>query len=135
MKSLSDAQAAFLSLVAETITPEVAALDAAGRARMTAIIDAALMERDAATRSKIGSFLTLIRIAPVIRYGRTFGGLDAGRRNGVLRWFESCPVGLLRKGFWGLKVLVFMGYYGQEETWSEIGYAPVFDARSSVRHA
>jgi len=135
MKSLSARHAAFFMLVAESITPEVAALDAAGRARLTAIIDAALMDRDAATRSQFGTFLTVIRIAPLFRFGRTFGRLDEGRKNAVLKWFEDCPIGLLRKGFWGLKVLVFMGYYGQEATWSEIGYAPVFDARTLVRHA
>ncbi len=135
MKSLSETHAAFLMVVAETITPEVAALDAAGRARMTAIIDTALMDRDAATRSQFGTFLTVIRTVPVLRFGRTFDRLDGGRRNAVLRWFEDCPVPLLRKGFWGLKVLVFMGFYGQEETWSGIGYAPEFDGRAGVRHA
>ena len=135
MKSLSDTHAAFFMVVAETITPEVASLDGDGRARLAAIVDTALQDRDAATRKQFGSFLSVIRLAPVIRYGRVFGRLDLDRRDAVLRWFENCPIALLRKGFWGLKVLVFMGYYGQTEHWDEIGYAPDFDGRAGVLHA
>lgn len=122
-------------VVAESITPEIVSLDSGGRARMAAIIDTALMDRDATTRTQFGTFLTVIRLAPVLRFGRAFDRLDADRRNAVLRWFQDCPVSLLRKGFWGLKVLVFMGYYGQEENWNQIGYAPDFDGRAGVRHA
>lgn len=135
MESLSDKHAAFFLVVAESITPEVESLDAGGRARMTAIVDTALQDRDAATRAQFGTFLGVIRMAPMIRYGRSFDRLDSTRRTAVLRWFENCPISLLRKGFWGLKVLVFMGYYGQQARWSEIGYAPDFDGRSGVRHA
>jgi len=135
MKSLSDTHAAFFMVVAETITPEVASLDADGRARMTAIVDTALQDRDATTRKQIGTFLTVIRLAPVLRFGRAFDRLDGDRRNAVLRWLENCPISLLRSGFWGLKVLVFMGYYGQPENRQIVGYAPDFDGRAGVRHA
>jgi hypothetical protein len=50
----------------------------------------------------------------------------------VLRWFEDCPVGLLRKGFWGLKAMVFMGYYGQPETNELVGYAPELDGKARL---
>ena len=122
-------------VVAETITPEVALLDADGRARLAAIVDTTLQDRDATTRKQIGSFLSVIRLAPVIRFGRVFDRLDSDRRNAVLRWFEDCPISILRKGFWGLKVLVFMGYYGQPENRQIVGYAPDFDGRAEVHHA
>jgi hypothetical protein len=135
MKSLPDSTASFFMVVAETITPEVADLDTAGRSRMTGIVDSALQDRDAATRKQIATFLTVIRMMPVLRFGRTFDRLDGDRRAAVLRWLESCPIPLLRKGFWGLKALVFMGYYGQPEHWPEIGYAPDFDGRAGVQRA
>lgn len=135
MKSLPDRHSAFFMLVAETITPEVAALDEAGRARMLEIVDGALMDRDPAVRRQFGALLGVIRLAPLLCYGRTFDRLDGDRRSAVLRWFESCPIGLLRKGFWGLKVMVFMGFYGREASWGEIGYAPVNDARGLLRRA
>jgi hypothetical protein len=135
MRSLSESQAAFFAVVAQTITPGVASLDADGRVRMMAIVDTALQDRDASTQKQFNTFLRVIRFAPVVRYGRTFDRLAPEQKETVLRWFESCPVSLLRKGFWGLKALVFMGYYGRPESWSEIGYAPKFDGRAKVRHA
>jgi len=135
MESIPDRTAAFFLTVAETITPEVADLDESGRARMRRIVDEALMDRDEGTRRQIGTFLTLIRLVPVLRYGRPFDRLDSERRQRVLRWFQDGPVGLFRQGFWGLKALVFMGYYGQSEHWREIGYAPDMDGRAGVGHA
>jgi hypothetical protein len=135
MKALSDKQEAIFMTIAETVTPEVADLDGDGRARMTAIVDTALMDRNATMRKQFGTFLGVIRVAPLLRYGRTFGGLDPVRRHAVLAWLQDCPVGLLRQGFWGLKALVFMGYYGQPEHWGEIGYAPSFDGREGVHRA
>lgn len=135
MESLPEKVSDFFMVVAETITPEVAALDAEGRDRMAAIVDQALMDRGPSVRRQFTSFLTVIRLAPILRYGRSFNGLSPAARIAVLGWFESGPVGLFRQGFWGLKVLVFMGYYGQPENWSEIGYAPEFDSRAGVRHA
>ena len=135
MKSLSDDHAELFMVIAQTVTPEVASLDADGRSRMAAIVDEALTERDPATRKQLGTFLGVIRIAPILRYGRPFPALDPGRRTAVLRWFENCPVSRVRTGFWGLKALVFMGYYGQPELWPELGYEPGFDGREGVRHA
>ena len=135
MKALSDTHEAIFMVVAESVTPEVAWLDEEGRARMTAIVDTALMDRDAAMRKQFGFFLSVIRAAPVLRYGRTFDTLDAKRKTAVLRWFESCSIARLRQGFWGLKALVFMGYYGQPEIWPELGYAPDFDGREGVHRA
>lgn len=135
MRSLSDRQTAFLETVAASITPESAALDLDGRARMLDIVDTALMDRSPSVRRQLGTFLSVVRLAPTVRYGRTFDGLDPDRRAAVLRWFESCPIALLRKGFWGLKALVFMGYYGRPECWDEIGYAPQRDGRTRLGRA
>ena len=132
---MSDKHVAFFMTISETITPEVASLDAEGRTRMTAIVDMALMDRDASTRKQIATFLGVLWMTPFLRYGSTFGGLDSLQRTAALEWFENCPISLLRKGFWGLKALIFMGYYGQTEHWQEIGYAPDFDGREGVRHA
>jgi hypothetical protein len=124
MKSLSREKAEFLQVVAARIVPETAELDATGLSRFFGIIDHALQERPAKVRRQFATFLGLIRWAPVARYGTSLENLRADRQDRVLRWFEDCPVGLLRKGFWGLKAMVFMGYYGQPETNELIGYAP-----------
>ena len=132
MKSLSRDKAGFLRVLAARIVPETVALDSAGRARFLSIIDHALQDRDPKVRRQFSIFLGVLRWAPLFRYGVSFDGLRIDRKDGVLGWFEDCPVSLLRKGFWGLKAMVFMGYYGQPETNEEIGYEPSFDGRDGL---
>jgi hypothetical protein len=128
MTSLNEEQAGFLRLLARRIVPEVAALDERGCAQLLAIIDRALLDRGPEVCRKFGVFLGVLRWAPMVRYGTAFPKLAPERQDAVLRWFESAPLGLLRQGLWGLKSMVFMGYYGRAEAWEEIGYAPSFDS-------
>ena len=132
MRSLSSDKAEFLLVLARRIVPETSELDADGLNRFFEIIDGALLDRPASVRRQFATFLGLIRSAPLIRYGKSFDKLTAKRQDAVLRWFEDCPVGLLRKGFWGLKAMVFMGYYGQPETNEIVGYAPELDGRARL---
>ena len=127
MKSLSQENAEFLGVLASRIVPETRELDGAGQARLFGIIDGALQDRDPSVRRQFGTFLGVLRWASLFRYGGPLEKLSAERQDAVLRWFEDCPVALLRKGFWGLKAMVFMGYYGQPETNDLVGYAPEFD--------
>ncbi len=107
-------------------------MDSGGWARFEAIVDSALAGRPSGVRRQIGTFLVLIRVVPVLRWGRTFDRLDGERCDAWLRWLQDGPLGLFRQGFWGLKALIFMGYYGQAEVWPEVGYAPLFDARGRL---
>jgi hypothetical protein len=130
MKSLSQEKAEFLQVLAARIVPETTELDAAGLGRFFGIIDGALQDRPASVRQQFGTFLGLLRWAPLVRYGSSLDKLRAERQDAVLRWFEDCPLGLLRKGFWGLKAMIYMGYYGQPETNELVGYAPEIDGRA-----
>jgi hypothetical protein len=121
MKSLPQEKAEFLRVLAARIVPETANLDTAGMSRFFGLIDEALLERPPSVRRQFGTYLGLLRWAPLARFGGPFEKLSADRQDAVLRWFESCPVGLLRAGFWGLKVLIFMGYYGPSETNAVVG--------------
>jgi len=132
MKSLSQEKAQFLRVLAARIVPETADLDAAGMSRFFGLIDEALLERPPSVRRQFGTYLGLLRWAPLARFGGPFEKLSADRQDAVLCWFESCPVGLLRAGFWGLKVLIFMGYYGPPETNAVVGYAPERDGRAGL---
>ena len=132
MKSLSREKAEFLRVLAARIVPETAEFDSTGMSRLIGLIDEALLERPPSVRRQFGTYLGLLRWAPLARFGRPFEKLSTDRQDAVLRWFEGCPVGLLRSGFWGLKVLIFMGYYGQPETNSEVGYAPQRDGRAGL---
>ena len=127
MRSLSQEKAEFLGVLESRIVPEIKELDGAGQARFFGIIDGALQDRDPSVRRQFGTFLGVLRWASLFRYGGPLEKLNTERQDAVLRWFEDCPVALLRKGFWGLKAMVFMGYYGQPETNDLVGYAPESD--------
>ena len=132
MKSLSQEKAEFLQVLAARIVPEITDLDAVGLSRFFGIIDDALQDRPPSVRRQFAVFLGVLRWASLGRYGSPFEKLRADRQDAVLRWFEDCPVSLLRKGLWGLKAMVFMGYYGQPETNELVGYAPDFDGRAGL---
>ena len=114
----------FLLRVGERIAPGISALDPAGRNDVEALINQAIAARPPRVRRQLALFLTVLRWAPVLRYGRTFERLPASQQNAVLRWFHDAPIGSLRQGFWGVKTLVFMGYYGRPEIGVTIGYRP-----------
>lgn len=124
MQSLPAEKALFLDVVARRIVPEVAGLDARGRERFFRMIDAALMDRPPGVRRQFGTLLGVVRWLPLPRWGISFERLSGDRQDRVLRWLQDAPLPLLRAGFWGLKVMVFMGYYGQPELWPEVGYDP-----------
>jgi hypothetical protein len=42
----------------------------------------------------------------------------------LLLWLENFPIRLARVGIWGLKTLVYLGYYGQDGIQRHIGYVP-----------
>lgn len=124
MQSLPPRAAERLGAVARRLVPEFAAGDDERRRAFEEIVDHALAARPAAVRRQIGLFLAIVDRAPALRWGRTFRSLDGNRQDRVLRWFQDGPVGLFRTGFWGLRTLVFMGFYGQPAVWPELGYAP-----------
>ena len=124
MDYLSGDKADLLRVLAARIVPETAELDPAGLNRFFAIVDDALSRRAPEVRRQFATFLGVVKWASVPRFGRPFHKLSAARQDAVLRWFEDCPVGLLRSGTWGLKTMVFMGYYGQPETNELVGYQP-----------
>ena len=124
----------FLLLVGERIAPGIAELDAGARARAEAIIAAAIDARPPALRRRLAAFLRVLRWTPLLRFGRPYDRLAPAEQDAVLRWFHDAPVAALRQGFWGVKTLVFMGYYGRVEAGGQIGYRPSRDG-NAILHA
>jgi hypothetical protein len=50
--------------------------------------------------------------------------LPMGWQTSLLRLLENFPIRLVRVGIWGLKTLVYLGYYGQDGVQRRIGYLP-----------
>ena len=113
----------FLALAAR-IVPESTSLDAEACGRMLALVEEALSTRPAATARELALFLRVLRWLPALRYGRPLDRLGPPAQDAALRWFQDSPVTLFRKGFWGVKTLVYLGYYGRPEAAQAIGYRP-----------
>ena len=108
--------------LATAIVPEAAQLDAAGWAELETIVETALSKRPAAMRRQFAIFVRLLDFLPRLRWLRSFRSLDPERRARFLRGMQSSPVFLFRRGFWGLRTLVYMGYYARPQAYAEIGW-------------
>lgn len=111
-----------LRAIGTTIVPEAARLGDAGWLDVERIVGAALAARPAAVRRQILLFIRLIEWAPLPRHGARFSRLAARQRTRFLSALENAPLLLIRRGFWGLRTLLLMGYYGRPEAGREIGY-------------
>jgi hypothetical protein len=131
---LLDSQRDLLRLLAARLVPESVQLSGAGHAEMLAIVGEALATRPAQMQRQFSLFLHVLRWAPVARYGRRLDRLAPQQQDAVLRWFQDCPVQLVRSGFWGVRTLVMMGYYTRPDVGAAIGYHPSGDG-NAVLHA
>ena len=108
--------------IATTVVPATASLDEDGWLRLEGIVERGVAERPARMQRQLVVFVRLIDALALARHRRRFRSLDAGRRNALLRRLQDSPVLLFRRGFWGLRTLVYMGWYAQPETARRIGY-------------
>ncbi|HTR21388.1 MAG TPA: hypothetical protein VMH88_11100 [Gemmatimonadales bacterium] len=108
--------------IGATIVPEASAMDERAWSDLEQVVEDALATRPLRMRRQLVLLIRVVQILPVIRYGRPFTGLDPERRTRLLDALQNAPVLLLRRGIWGLRTLVLMGYYGRPAAWPEIGY-------------
>jgi len=109
--------------MAATIVPELSTVDEVVWRRTEAIITEGLSGRSNAIARQLVLFMHLINVLAVFRFLRPFTALDDARRLRVLCALENAPVLAIRRGVWGLRTLVFMGYYGQDDVKARIGYS------------
>ena len=108
--------------VAACVVPDATRLDAAQWDEVEAIVARAIAARPRAVRRQVALFLELLEWLPLFRYGRRLSRLDPARRARFLDLVQRAPVLLLRRGFWGVRTLVLMGYYGRPAAAADIGY-------------
>lgn len=104
------------------IVPEIARLDEAGWRAVVAVVEDALASRPAPLRRKLLLFLRVLGWLSVARCGARPASLDAARLGRLLAAVERSRLLLLRRGFWGLRTLVFMGYWTRPDSAAAIGY-------------
>jgi len=120
---LAPVRAVFRAVVV-TVVPEAKQLVESGWLTLEALVEDALDPRPPSLRRQLQLFLRAIQWLTVVRYGRTFSALGDEQRSRVLRHLQEHPVERIRCGFWGLRTLAFLGYYGRPEGARAIGYSP-----------
>lgn len=108
--------------LAVTIVPRASGLDDEGWRALETIVDEALAPRPESMKRQLRLFVRVLQWLPLLRHGRTFARLDARRRAEFLRGIERSRILLVRRGFWGLRTLVLLGYWGRPEAAASIGY-------------
>jgi len=119
---LSERARGVLRAVATCVVPEAGRLDATQWGELEAIVARAVAARPRAVQRQLALFLTLLEWLPLLRYGRRLSRLDAAPRARVLDLLQRAPMLLLRRGFWGVRTLILMGYYGRPAAAAAIGY-------------
>ena len=111
--------------VITTIVPGAEDLDEPRWAMLEELVEDALRNRPE-THRQLRLLLRVIQWLPVFRYGRSFSSLDLPRRERFLFYLQDHPIQLIRTGFWGLRTLALLGYYGRPEAAQAVGYTPDF---------
>jgi hypothetical protein len=109
--------------VVSTVVPEAVNLDEPRWVELERVVEETLGARPRNLQRQLRLLLGGIQWLPVFRYGKTFTTLDPARRARFLSTLEDHPVQLIRKGFFGLRTLALLGYYGRPEAARAIGYA------------
>lgn len=118
---LAPVRAPFRAL-ATTIVPEAARLGEDGWLALEATVERALAARPPGMRRQLRLLIRLLQWAPLARWGRPFTGLRERHRVAFLEGVQRSRLYRLRRGFWGLRTLVFMGYYLRADAGAAIGY-------------
>ena len=111
-----------LRAIATTVVPESASLDERGWVELETVIEEALAKRGPRIQRQLLLFVRVLQLLPIARYGTRLTSLDARRRAEFLEGVERAKLLLVRRGFWGLRTLIFMGYYTREDVAASIGY-------------
>lgn len=108
--------------IAETVVSECAQLDAAGWQEFHRIVEHALSQRPAKMRRQLALFIRVLNLLSLLKYRRALHSLQPAERTRFLERIQDSRLLLVRRGFWGLRTLILMGYYARPEARSAVGY-------------
>lgn len=122
MTVLSPVRSIFRAVVS-TVVPEAKDLGEPGWSELETLVETTLQDRPRAIHRQLRLFLRTIQWMPVFRHGRRFTSLSAEQRMQVLCYLQDHRLEIVRCGFWGVRTLVLLGYYGRAEGAQATGYA------------
>jgi len=111
-----------LRAIALTVVPDSTSFDEPAWSELESVVSTALSRRAPPVQRQLIAFLHLLQRLAIVRYGRPLTSLSARRRQAFLAWVERSRVRLVRRGFWRLRTLIFMGYYTRDDVARAIGY-------------
>ena len=110
--------------VLATFVPATARLTLAELGPVLARVDARLTDEPAALQRQLRLFVRVLWWLPVFTYFKTLGGLTAEQRERFLTAMQDSRLTKLRLGIWGLRTLLFLGWYGDPAVQAKLGYRP-----------
>ena len=111
-----------LRAIGAVVLPYPEALDDEGWAEAERIIEGALAPKPPGIKRQIRLFLRVVNLLSVFSTGRTLVKLRVNRRTAFLEKLQRSRLMPLRRGMWGIRTLIFMGYYNQDRVRAGIGY-------------
>jgi len=108
--------------LATVFIPETAAADDAAWSRLEEIVAGALAARPPVLARQVFLFIRLLDALSLMRHGRGLAALDDASRTRLVERIASSRVLLIRRGVWGLRTLIQMGWYGQPPVQHSLGY-------------
>ena len=121
---LGSGQQRFLLCLAARVVPESAGAPPQVTEPLLAAVDEELRPRSRLQQLEFKLLLFAIRWMTVPFTLHRFERLPGERQDRWLSFLENAPLTLLRVGIWGLKTLVFLGYYTQDGVQQRIVYVP-----------
>ena len=107
---------------AAALLPAASQLEEDAWERLERIVEEALAQRPERAQRQLQLFLRVLDLSTLPRHRRRFRALPLEAREAALHRLERARYVLLRRGVWGLRTLVFMGYYTQPVHAAGIGY-------------
>jgi hypothetical protein len=108
--------------LAITVVPEIAGATAAQWSELERRITQALATRPSSMRRQLALFVRVLEAASRIRYRTGLAALDPGRCTALLEAFAGSSLLLFRRGVWGLRTLIMLGWYTQPSVVTALGY-------------
>lgn len=108
--------------LAAVFIPELASLDEAAWQRVERVVADALAMRPPGLRRQILLFVRILDTLSRARYGRGLASLDLPARTRFIEGIAESRMLLIRRGVWGLRTLVQMGWYSQPDVQQALGY-------------
>ncbi len=108
--------------MARAFLPEAAAFTEHDWQAMGGLVAGTLAGKPPRLLRQLGLFVRIIEILAVLRYRRGLETISDDQLRTLLESLERSPLLLIRRGVWGLRTLVFMGYYTRPEAAVAIGY-------------